>query len=89
MPHPDETLGLILPSQKAALAITVGASAFTYTAPDAGRVIVNGGTVSLIEYGRNGTFTTIGVIAGLFAISKDDQLRVTYTVAPTMTFLKS
>jgi hypothetical protein len=88
MPHPDEILGLALPSQRAAAAITVAASPFSFVARTSGAVIVNAGTVSLVEIGRNGTFTTIGVVAGMFHVAQDDTLRVTYTVAPTMTFLR-
>lgn len=88
MPHTDEALGLSLPSQNAVVAITVGASAFDYKSPDAGVVIVTGGTVTAIAYGRNGTFTGIGVITGIIPVSKGDVVRVTYTVVPTMTFIK-
>lgn len=88
MPHTDETLGLLLPSFNAPVAITVGASAFSYVAPDAGYVIVTGGTVSVIAYGRGGVFTTTGLITGIIPVSKGDTVRVTYAVLPTMTFIK-
>lgn len=88
MPHPEETLGLLLPSFNAPAAITVGASVFSYKAPDAGIVIVTGGTVSVIEYGRGGVFTTTGLTTGVVPVSKGDTVRVTYAVLPTMTFIK-
>lgn len=88
MPHTDETLGLTQPSQDAVAAITVGASVFSYKAPNAGVVIITGGTVSLIEYGRNGTFTTTGITVGLVPVSKADTVRVTYSVLPTMSFIR-
>src|ERR1700744_5860043 len=48
-------------------------------------VIVNGGTVSKIEYSRNGgAYITVGTVAGMFQLSPLDSLRVTYTVAPTI-----
>lgn len=51
-------------------------------------VIVKGGTVTLIEYTRdNSTFYDVGVIAGMFSLSTRDRLRVTYSVAPTMTLI--
>ena len=87
MPHFDEALGLAQPSQRAPVAITVGASPFTTVARAGGVVVVQGGTVSLVELGRNGVFTTLGVTAGAVPVSQDDSVRVTYTVAPTMTFI--
>lgn len=88
MSHTDETLGLALPSQDAPAAITVSASPFSYKAPGSGVVVITGGTVSLIEYGRGAVFTTSGLTTGLVPISRGDTVRVTYTVAPTMTFIK-
>lgn len=68
--------------------ITVGASPFLYhnTSTNDQSVIVKGGTVSKVEFSRdNTTFFDVGVVAGMFTVSKGDYLRVTYTVAPTMT----
>jgi len=49
-------------------------------------VIVKGGTVTLVEFSRDNTnWFDVGVVAGMFTVSKGDYLRVTYTVAPTMT----
>lgn len=69
--------------------ITVGSSPFTYTAAQTGQVIVKGGTVSKIEFSRDGgtTFFDIGVTAGMFLLNAQDQLKVTYSGAPTMTFV--
>lgn len=75
----------ILPS-----GITPGASPYTYqnTLGYPADVIVSGGTVSAIAFSRdNATFYTIGPTSGMFALSPYDYLRVTYTVAPTMTFI--
>lgn len=88
MSHTDEALGLQLPSYNAPAAITVGASVFSYKATDNGNVFVTGGTVTLIEYGRGGVFTTTGLTAGIVPVSKGDTVRVTYAVLPTMTFIK-
>lgn len=61
-----------------------GASPLTYTAIARGQAIVSGGTVSAIELSRDGeTFYSTGLTAGLFPMSAQDQLRVTYTVVPT------
>jgi len=67
---------------------TVTASPYTYTNNTVNdqSEIVQGGTVSKIEFSRNGgSFIDIGVTAGMFALSPLDSLRVTYAVAPTIT----
>lgn len=68
--------------------IVVGASPFTQAAANDGVAIVSGGTVSLIEYGRNAVFTNLGVIAGEFFMFAGDSLRITYTVVPTVNFIR-
>lgn len=70
-------------------AITVTASPFTYQNASgyAADVIISGGTVSLVEFGRSGAFSNVGTIAGMFGLSPFDSIRVTYTVAPTMTLV--
>lgn len=70
-------------------AITVTASPFTYQNASgyAADVIISGGTVSLVEFGRSGAFSNAGTIAGMFGLSPFDSIRVTYTVAPTMTLV--
>lgn len=68
-------------------AITPGASPFTYTAPFAGSIAVTGGTVSAIALIRQGTTVATGLITGLIPVSRYDQVKVTYSVVPTMTFI--
>jgi hypothetical protein len=65
--------------------ITVSASPFTYTAPQRGVVIINGGTVSQVSYIRVAGYVT-GQTAGMFTLGAGDQLVVTYSGLPTMTF---
>ncbi len=61
-----------------------GASPLVYTAAARGQAIVSGGTVSAIELSRDGTtFYTTGQTAGVFQLSAQDMLRVTYSVVPT------
>lgn len=69
--------------------ITVGASPFTYTAPFDGTLLVTGGTVSAIALSRDGgtTFISIGLTSGLVPVSRLDQVKVTYSVLPTETFI--
>ncbi len=70
--------------------VTPGASPYTYqnTSGRPGDMIVSGGTVSDIAFSRDdATFYGVGVVSGVFPLSAYDFLRVTYTVAPTMTFI--
>lgn len=72
----------------AVMPVTVTASPFTYSPTVKGSVIVNGGTVSQIQFSRDGaTFYTTGQTAGMFALNAADRLVVTYTVLPTITFV--
>lgn len=74
----------------APVAITPGASPYTYqnASSYAASVVVQGGTVTKVEFSRDGTtFFDIGVLAGMIALSAYDSLRVTYAVAPTMTLI--
>lgn len=76
----------IPPAREAA--VTPGASPYTYSAPVGGALIVQGGTVTLIEFSRDGvTWFDTGVIAGMLPVNAADQLRITYAVAPTLTFV--
>lgn len=67
--------------------ITPGASPYTYQNLDgySERVIVRGGTVSLVEISADGTnFEDVGVVAGAFLLEPAGKVKVTYSVAPTM-----
>lgn len=71
-----------------AAAITVTASPFSYTAPQGGAVIVQGGTVSLIQLSRDGTTNyATGMTQGIVPVALGDIVIVNYTVTPTMTFI--
>lgn len=68
--------------------ITVSASPFVYTAPSAGSVVISGGGIENVEFDRAPAgFITVGAFRGSFPVAQNDQLRVTYTTAPTMTFI--
>lgn len=74
-----------LPQAEAALTLT--ASPFVYQALIRGQLLVAGGTVTVIEFSRNHTtFYTLGTITGFVQMDAGDQVRVTYAVAPTLTF---
>jgi hypothetical protein len=66
---------------------TVGASPWVYTNNTGNdqSEIVQGGTVTKIEFSRNGgSYIDTGVTAGMFQLSPLDSLRVTYAVVPTI-----
>lgn len=67
--------------------ISAGASPTSYTATRRGSVIVSGGTVSGITITRSGTTVTLGATAGAVPVAKGDVVAVTWTVAPTLTFM--
>ena len=68
-------------------AVTVTASPFTYRAQCDGFFIVTGGTVSKQEYGRRTAFTDVGLLTSMLPILLGDAIRVTYSAAPTITFI--
>ena len=71
--------------------ITVTASPFAYqnTGLYDADVIINGGTVTQIEFSRdNSTFYTIGTTQGMVRLSPNDRVVVTYLSAPTMTLVQ-
>lgn len=68
--------------------VTVGASPYIYSAARRGFLILTGGTVSAVAFSRDGTtFYSYGTTVGQFAVSAADQVRITHTGAPTVTFV--
>lgn len=67
-------------------AVTVGASPFDATFGRDGFIIINGGTVSLVEYVRGSSSPSFGTTAGQFVVKRTDTIRITHTVAPVVTF---
>lgn len=88
MPISSNTAGTvsgagILPSNQAP-----GASPYTYTNANAyvEDILIAVGTVTAVDFSRDGaTWYATGVIAGSARLSPNDRLKVTYTVAPTIT----
>lgn len=77
------TEGLPQPEQ----AIEVTASPFVYIATIRGQAHISGGTVSAVEFSRDGTtWYNSGITAGFIEMDARDQLRVTYSVLPTIVF---
>lgn len=81
MPHFGE---LQVGRQDDVQTMSVGASPATVSAPRDGMFIVAGGTLSVLEFGRNGVFVGLGVLGGAFPARRGDQIRITYLVAPSV-----
>lgn len=87
MPHIGEELAkLSVPPP--VQAVVAGASPYSFPVPDDGILVVQGGTVSLIELGRGGTFVATGLTTAVIPVSRGDQVRITYTVAPTLNYFR-
>jgi hypothetical protein len=68
--------------------VVLDASPATFSAPRKGSVIVQGGTVSSIQFSRNGVdFYDVGAVAGMFTVNAADVLRITYSSVPTVVFV--
>lgn len=63
------------------VSVTVTGSPFTYTNTSVNDVSVSvqGGTITKIEFLRNGVYTDVGSIAGMFTLTSQDALRTTYS----------
>ena len=71
-----------------AVSISPGSSPYIYTAPAIGAVVVSGGGLQNVEISRDGvTYYVVGTFRGMFPMTTGDKLRVTYSSAPTMTFI--
>ena len=70
---------------------TVTASPFTYQNTSTGpqNAMVSGGTVTVLEYSRDGTvFYPVGLLGGIVSLNPNDKVRVTYAVAPAVTVIQ-
>ena len=65
------------------LAITIGATPTSFTAPANGSVIIVGGTISSITLARNAAYN-LPITIGMVPMSNGDVLTVAYSVQPTM-----
>lgn len=74
LPQPEESVPLT-------------ASPMTYTAVIRGQAHIGGGTVSVIEFSRDGTnWYDTGMTRGFVQMDRGDRLRVTYSVAPSINY---
>jgi hypothetical protein len=67
--------------------VVVGNSPFSFQSTIPGNLTINAGNVSLIELSRDGTnFFVTGLLGGQFFLCPGDFIRITYLVAPTLTW---
>lgn len=69
-------------------AVAVGPSPFTYEAYTIGHVFIAGGTISAISLQR-GTGSVASPSGIYIPVAANDRVVVTYSVAPSMTFVPS
>lgn len=70
------------------VSITATVSPFVYQSTSKGFMIVNGGTVSLIQFTRDGiTNYPTGQTNGVFPLAQGDSLIVVYSVVPMLTWV--
>lgn len=69
-------------------ALPLGASPFVYQAVIRGQAHIAGGTVSAVEFSRDRgtTWFNAGISEGFVQMDAQDQLRITYAVAPALTY---
>jgi len=88
-PSPVETQTINLYSIGPRATISVGSSPCSIQNSTNTRVfvLVSGGTVTTIEFSRDGTlFDAVGLLGGQFHLNPGDWLRVTHIVAPTVVY---
>ena len=84
-----QKLQAVLTLKQAPSTPTLSGSPATLTAAVNGTYVLSGGTVSLVQFQR-GTFTLNYTGSQYqFPVSAGDQLIITYTAAPTVTFIPS
>jgi hypothetical protein len=74
---------------QAPIAITVGASPFTYRATSRQAIHVVGGTISSASYARGVASLALGLLAGgeIFEMNAGDTLTIAYLTVPTITMI--
>jgi hypothetical protein len=68
--------------------VTLGTSPLSYKAAQGGTLVIQGGSVSLVSFTRDGlTNVNTGQTQGMFPLSQNDTLIITYTGTPILTFV--
>ena len=66
---------------------TVGASPYTFQAPGVGHLVIAGGTVSALTLMRGSSSAAIPASVGMAPMDYQDSLQITYSAAPTLTWI--
>ncbi len=74
------------PSGSTAQPVTVTASPFSYQAPSSGLLVVAAGALMKLTLTRGAVTRALGVGVETIPLLKNDQVSITYTSAPTVTF---
>lgn len=69
--------------------LTAGASPYTYTASVNGYLVIKGGTVSSVTLTRGRTTIDVTGLSDMIGLGQNDQVEITYTVAPSVWFVPS
>lgn len=75
------------PRAQPAQNVSPSGSPYSYTAAFDGTMVVTGGVVSALALIRQGTSIALGITTGLVPLSRTDQVQITYSATPTVTFL--
>lgn len=67
--------------------VPAGPSPFTYTASKRGALAIVGGTVSAISLQRSRVTLTLAANSGLVPVANGDQITITYSVPPALSFV--
>lgn len=78
--------GALVGPSGAASAVTVSASPTSFTASERGSVVISAGTLTSVTLTRGGTAVSFGTTRSI-PVSNGDLVTVSYSVAPTITFL--
>lgn len=77
----------LIASPSAVETVQVSGSPLTYKASQRGNLVVTGGTVTLISFNRARATIDIPGGAPLIPMANDDEVTVTYSSAPTISFI--
>lgn len=66
-----------------AIAVSLGPSPASYTAPANGVLYLTGGTVTSISLVRGSVSTALGILAGSIRLRRQDVASIVYVIAPT------
>jgi hypothetical protein len=80
--------GALVDPPAAVSAVAVSASPTSFTASERGSVVISGGTISAVSLTRAGTVVNFGTTRSI-PVANGDVVIVTYSVAPTISFLPS